>query len=52
MAKTLSTHFQIFDQVLRHTSDQDRMEFLDEACAGKPELRKTIKQLLLAHLES
>ena len=52
MAKILSTHFHIFDQALRHTSDQDRKEFLDEACAGKPELRNTIEQLLLAHLES
>ena len=50
MAKILSTHFHIFDQALQHTSDQDRTEFLDEACAGKPELRKTIDQLLFSTL--
>src|SRR5262245_35140016 len=39
----------LFHEALARTTRQERERFLDEACAGKPELREAVEALLAAH---
>src|SRR6516162_9902526 len=39
----------LFHEALARTTPQQRAAFLDEACAGQPELRAAVEALLTAH---
>ena len=42
----------LFEQALKCRAAEERAAFLDDACAGKPELRRRIELLLEAHDQS
>jgi hypothetical protein len=42
----------IFERALELTTDADRQAYLDECCAGDPELRDKVEALLKAHAEA
>src|SRR5437867_3048017 len=52
MDKTTLTPKAIFDRAHEITSGADRAAYLEEACAGAPELRRKVEALLRAHEEA
>ncbi len=42
----------LFHEALARVTSQERAAFLDEACAGTPELRAAVDALLAAHAAS
>jgi serine/threonine protein kinase/tetratricopeptide (TPR) repeat protein len=43
---------EVFDEALRRAAGADRAHYLDEACAGDPELRRRVERLLKAVAEA